>query len=184
MGITYFQHPPGLNSWWMTCTFLPLGAHHCIICSGRVQASHTVAIGALKDRLIDKIRLLKSFGFSMLFIFPALQLVYIVLESIDPPFPQALITPGPIGELFQFSRTNRAKGFPPFPMVSITWHSSNILICCEIAGRLILKCSAIVRRFMGCSESNSMIFLLVGSAIAWKMSRLDSVVIISKRTLM
>src|SRR5579859_1690158 len=115
MGITYFQLPPGLNSWRITCTFIPFGAHHCVICSGRVQASHTVATGTLKDRLIDKIRLLRSFGFSMVFIFPALQLVYIVLESIDPLFPQTLIPLSPIRDLFQFSRADRAKGFPPFP---------------------------------------------------------------------
>jgi len=49
-----------------------------------------------------------------------------------------------------------------------------------MAGRLISKYSAIDFRLSGCLESRSMIFLLVGSAIAWNTSLLDSMVILGK----
>src|SRR4051812_44280569 len=60
----------------------------------------------------------------------------------------------------------------PCWFITIKPHSVSILMCFEIAGRLISKFSATAFRFKDCPASISMMALRVGSAIAWNTSLL------------
>ena len=60
----------------------------------------------------------------------------------------------------------------PCCRMMISPHSDKILMCFEIAGRLTSKFSATAFRFKDCCDRRLIISLRVGSAIAWKTSRL------------
>src|SRR4051812_41806744 len=113
--MTKRQTPPGLKSNALVVVRKPFGPHHCARCFGSAHTDHTSSRGASISRdpsitfgsdsrsmlFLSATRLLQLFGFAVVLRRFGLQSAQIVLEAIEPLFPEPAIFLEPVVHAFQ-----------------------------------------------------------------------------------
>src|SRR5215469_11779412 len=118
--MTKRQTPPGRMSKLDVVVENPLGPHHCARCFGSVQASNTSVRGASMMRVVTMDRAASAISLSaptfLLLFFFGLQLPDIVLEAVEPLFPDFAIPLEPGIGLLERARLDAA--WPPLRILA------------------------------------------------------------------
>jgi len=96
----------------------------------------------------------------------------VLFQAVEPLFPADTVKFDPVRDLGEPVQLDLTVALPTALVDDNETALERILMCLEIAGRLMSKWATMRLRVRGCWASKSKIALRVGSAIAWKTSLL------------